>query len=300
MSARTAVTPSDPKHRAPPTREPAWRAVHAPPRGSWHPITLPSVLRGLRLNPSPPSAKGAGREALTSLPPPPPPPRRAGRLCLLAEQAAMSGCPSTRHGSLQMLRGDNGSGDDLQGARENNFARRGFLDINEPHKNPRYPQEATEMRTHNVLFAIPPAKTRLLNARAEIFNSQSETAGLGGRCWGKPATAGTGDQSQSCGKAGQSRAPGVSRNSSGNRAGHFTACKIPSTEAAKQPPATVAVPALQPRLRRRSAPLPLPEPPAEELYRAPSCQPRLDAAINCDVIRHSVISIILQNNMKRE
>lgn len=84
---------------------------------------------------------------------------------------------------------------------------------------------------------------------------QSETTGLGGSCPGRgrtPATAGTGEQSRSCGRAAPSPTPGVSRNSSGRRARYFPACKIPSSQAAKQPPATTAVRELQPLLHRPS------------------------------------------------
>lgn len=107
-------TPSDPKHQAPPARDPAWQVGHAVPLG-----TLPSPPRAhsaLR----PPRRKERAEQLCcwtqrradpllfrSSDPPPPPPPQRQGKKRQLCQDAL-----STSHGSSQPLRGDSRSGDD--------------------------------------------------------------------------------------------------------------------------------------------------------------------------------------------
>lgn len=107
-----------------------------------------------------------------------------------------------------------------------------------------------------MLCATPSARTRFLNARAETallgvrdHRARREMPGGHQRQWVR----GTGP----CRAAEQLRAkhPDVSHNPSGSPAGYFPACKIPDSEAAKQPPAARA---LQPRLGRPPPPRPAP------------------------------------------
>lgn len=147
-----------------------------------------------------------------------------------------------------------------------------------------------KQRRHNVLRATTSARTRLLNARPETalfgvrdHRARREVPGGHQRQWVR----GTGP----CRAAEQLRAkhPDVSHNPSGSPAGYFPACKISDSEAAKQPPAARA---LQPP---PSPPPPLPEPPADALHGAASA-----AGVALCPVTSLLLSIVLQNNARRE